>query len=55
MMETDNEQNNLGAAFVPPQKTGTEMNAVEKIELASEAEAVYFLPGNFYLLGEAYW
>ncbi len=42
MMETDNEQNNLGAAFVPRQKTGTEMNAVEKIELASEAEAVYF-------------
>lgn len=41
-MEINNEQNNLGKAHVPSQQTGTEMNAVEKIELASEAEAVYF-------------
>ncbi|WP_316789104.1 hypothetical protein [Pedobacter frigoris] len=41
-METNRENNEPGAAHVPPQQTGSEMNAVEKIELASEAEAIQF-------------
>nr|WP_068890314.1 hypothetical protein [Pedobacter panaciterrae] len=41
-METNEQMNDPGAAHVPPQQKGTEMNAVEKIELASEAEAIYF-------------
>ncbi|MEQ7801826.1 hypothetical protein ABDJ41_18670 [Pedobacter sp. ASV1-7] len=41
-MENNKEQNNLGEAHVPAQYVGSEMNAVEKIELASEAEAFYF-------------
>jgi len=41
-MDTKNEQENLGAAHVPPQQTGSEMNAVEKVEFDSEAEALYF-------------
>ena len=41
-METNKEYHEPGAAHVPPQQTGSEMNAVEKIELASEAEAVHF-------------
>lgn len=41
-MENNKEQNNLGETHVPAQYVGSEMNAVEKIELASEAEAVYF-------------
>lgn len=40
-METNNE-NNPGAAQVPAQHTGSEMNVVEKIELPSEAEAIHF-------------
>jgi hypothetical protein len=39
---TTTETNNPGADHVPPQHTGSEMNAVEKIELGSEAEAIYF-------------
>ncbi|TKC07112.1 hypothetical protein [Pedobacter frigoris] len=41
-MQTNKEDIEPGAAHVPPQHTGSEMNAVEKIELASEAEAVHF-------------
>lgn len=41
-METNNQDNNLGAAHVPAQETGSEMNAVEKLELATEMEAVHF-------------
>ncbi|SMC89484.1 hypothetical protein [Pedobacter africanus] len=41
-METNKEYNKPGAAHVPPQYTGSEMDAVEKIELASEAEAIHF-------------
>jgi hypothetical protein len=40
-MET-NDEYNPGAAHVPPQQTGSEMNAVEKLELSSATEAVYF-------------
>lgn len=40
-METNKEYNEPGAAHVPPQHTGSEMNAVEKIQLASEAEAIH--------------
>ncbi|WP_448634984.1 hypothetical protein [Pedobacter panaciterrae] len=41
-MET-NHNNDPGASHVPEQQNGTEMNAVEKVELASVAEAVDFL------------
>lgn len=41
-METNDKQNNLGDAQVPAQQTGSEMNAVEQLELNSEAEAVHF-------------
>lgn len=41
-METNELTNDPGASRVPPQQTGSEMNAVEKIELSSEAEAVHF-------------
>lgn len=41
-METNKGNNEPGAAHVPPQQTGAEMNAVEKIQLDSEAEAVHF-------------
>ncbi|ETZ22395.1 hypothetical protein [Pedobacter sp. V48] len=41
-METNKKQNEPGAAHVPPQHTGSEMNAVEMIQLASEAEAIHF-------------
>ena len=41
-METNTEDTTPGAAHVPPQQTGSEMNVVEKIELATEAEAVHF-------------
>lgn len=41
-METNNEYNEPGAAHVPLQNTGSEMNAVEKIELPSDAEAIHF-------------
>jgi hypothetical protein len=37
-----NNSNARGAQQVPPQQTGSEMNAVEKIELSSEAEAIDF-------------
>lgn len=37
-----NNSNARGAQQVPPQQTGSEMNAVEKIELSSEAEAIHF-------------
>lgn len=35
-------QNNLGANEVPAQEVGSEMNAIEKIEFGSEAEAILF-------------
>jgi len=35
-------ENKPGEENVPPQQIGTEMNAVEKIELPSEAEAIHF-------------
>ncbi|MET3114204.1 hypothetical protein AAKU52_001937 [Pedobacter sp. CG_S7] len=43
-METNTEKNSnvLGAEQIPQQKKGTEMNAVEKIELISETEAIRF-------------
>lgn len=41
-METNKENNKPGAAQVPPQQIGTEMNVVEKIELSSEVEAKHF-------------
>lgn len=41
-METDHKQNNPGAAQVPAQIIGSEVNVVEKIELASDAEAIHF-------------
>lgn len=41
-METDKEQNSIGADNVPSQETGSEMNVVEQIELATPAEAIYF-------------
>ena len=41
-METNNEQNTPGKANVPVQYTGSTMNAVEQLELSSDAEAVYF-------------
>lgn len=41
-MEPDNEQNNIGAGHVPAQQMGSEMNAVEQIELGSETEASHF-------------
>lgn len=41
-METDRKKNNPGEAQVPAQKIGSEMNVVEKIELASDAEAIHF-------------
>ncbi|MBB5437952.1 hypothetical protein HDC92_001626 [Pedobacter sp. AK017] len=41
-METNKLTNDPGASHVPPQQIGSEMNAVEKIELSSEAEAVHF-------------
>lgn len=40
-MEAQEESNGPGAGHVPAQQTGSEMNAVEKIELASEMEAVH--------------
>lgn len=41
-METSKEFNNPGAAHVPAQQTGSQMNAVEKIVLASDADAIHF-------------
>ncbi|MFA4867936.1 MAG: hypothetical protein WC623_07055 [Pedobacter sp.] len=41
-METNKENSEPGAAHVPHQYTGSEMNAVEKIQLASESEAIHF-------------
>ena len=43
-METNTKKNSnvLGAEQVPQQQKGTEMNAVEKIELNSDAEAIRF-------------
>lgn len=41
-METGKEYNEPGAKHVPPQQTGSEMNAVEKLELTSTAEAIHF-------------
>jgi hypothetical protein len=41
-METDNNQLNTGADHVPAQVEGSEMNAVEKIEMNTEAEAIHF-------------
>lgn len=41
-MESNNKQNNAGAAQVPAQEIGSEMNAVAKLEMATEAEAVHF-------------
>ncbi|MFA4870168.1 MAG: hypothetical protein WC623_18365 [Pedobacter sp.] len=41
-METNSNENSPGSAHVPDQQTGSEMNAVEKIEMASEMEAVHF-------------
>ena len=35
-------ENDFGKDHVPAQYTGTEMNAVEKIELGSEEEAIHF-------------
>ena len=40
-MEPNNE-NTAGSEQIPEQHTGTEMNAVEKVELSSEAEAILF-------------
>lgn len=37
-----NSENMPGSEQVPQQHTGTEMNAVEKVELGSEAEAIHF-------------
>ena len=41
-METNSNENGPGSGHLPDQQTGSEMNAVEKIELASEMEAVHF-------------
>lgn len=41
-METNNENNNSGAEHVPNQEIGSEMNAVEHVELATENEAIHF-------------
>ena len=41
-METNEEYQEPGADHLPAQQTGSEMNAVEKIMLASEAEAIHF-------------
>ncbi|MCD0490611.1 hypothetical protein LPB86_20405 [Pedobacter sp. MC2016-14] len=41
-METNNPNPQPGAAQVPAQQVGTEMNAVEKIELPTEGEAIHF-------------
>jgi len=41
-METNDQYTNPGAGHIPPQQTGSEMNVVEKIELRSVPEAVYF-------------
>lgn len=41
-MDQKSEQHHAGAGHVPPQQTGTEMNAVEKIEMDSELEAIHF-------------
>jgi len=41
-METNNEHSNPGAAHVPLQRTGSTMNAVEQVELQTEAEAIHF-------------
>lgn len=41
-MEMNHNEYNPGAAHVPAQETGSEMDAVEKIELNSEAEAIHF-------------
>jgi hypothetical protein len=40
-MET-NTNSSPGAAHVPPQQIGTEMNAVEQVEFSSEKEAIHF-------------
>ncbi|HWW39452.1 hypothetical protein [Pedobacter sp.] len=41
-MENSSNENNPGAAHVPAQETGSKMDAVEKIELNSETEAIRF-------------
>lgn len=41
-METHKKRINPGEENVPPQRTGSEMNAIEQIELDTEAEAIYF-------------
>src|SRR5690348_2844919 len=41
-MKKNCEQNDPGAAQVPSQQTGSAMNAVEHVELSSEAEAIHF-------------
>jgi len=41
-METNDEHNELQDTHVPPQYTGSEMNATAELELGSEAEAIYF-------------
>jgi hypothetical protein len=41
-METNKEHQNPGTGQVPAQQRGSEMNAVEKIELNSEADAIHF-------------
>jgi len=42
IMENSSNENNPGAAHVPAQETGSKMDAVEKIELNSETEAIRF-------------
>jgi hypothetical protein len=41
-METNDNENKPGSAHVPAQEIGSKMDAVEKIELHSEAEAIHF-------------
>jgi len=41
-METNREESNAGSSHVPAQEVGTEMNAVEKIEFTTEAQAIHF-------------
>jgi hypothetical protein len=42
IMETNQNVNDPGAAHVPDQEIGSKMDAVEKIVLGSEAEAIHF-------------
>ncbi|WGQ10681.1 hypothetical protein QG516_03305 [Pedobacter gandavensis] len=42
VMKDNHNISNPGAAHVPPQEIGSKMDAVEKIELESESEAIHF-------------